>query len=143
MAWKFLRRLAKPDLSTARVVVGRIDDVHVSAAGADRNDPHAVAAAHQMEEELRRELDGVHDADEIRERLERYEREHGMQEVSSSSSRFELIPDAKTLAREGPDGVQRLLQELERELEEVDDPAEVRLRMESFARERGWTFREK
>jgi hypothetical protein len=138
MRWTFLKRLARPK----REVIASIDDVHVSAAGANRDDPAAIAAAHRLEEDLRRELEGVHDPDEVRARVERYEREHGMKTISSSSARFELVPDRETIKREGPDGLRRMLQELDRQLEGADDPAERRLRMESFARERGWTIRE-
>jgi hypothetical protein len=142
MAWKFLRRLVKPDLSTAKVVVGGVDEVHVSAAGANRDDPKTIAAAQRIEEDLRRELEGAHDADDARARIERYEREHGMKEISSSKNRFVIVPDAATVKREGPEGIRRIMQELERDLEGAEDPAERRFRAESFAREHGWTIRE-
>jgi hypothetical protein len=141
MAWKFLRRLLAPDLAKANVVTS-IEDIHVSAAGADRDDPKAVAAAQQIEEDLRRELAGAHDADDARARIQHYEREHGMKEVSSSTDRFMIIPDAATMKREGPEGIRRIMEELECDLEGAEDPAERRFRAESFARERGWTIRE-
>ena len=141
MAWKLLRRLLEPALARAKVVTS-IEDVHVSATGANRDDPKAVAAAQRIEEDLQRELDGVRDADEARARIQRYEREHGMKEISSSTDRFVLVPDAATLRRAGPEGLRRIMEELERDLEGAEDPGERRFRAESFARERGWTIRE-
>ena len=73
----------------------------------------------------------------------RYEREHGMRELDSSEQRYVIVPDAESVKRQGPHGIRRIFEELDRELEGVsDDPAELRLRTESFARERGWTIRE-
>ena len=137
MGWSFLKRFAAPK---GKVSVTRIDSVHVSAA--HRDDPKAVAAAEQMEEDLQRELAGVSDPDEVRATIERYEREHGMKELESSAQRYLIVPDAESVRREGPDGIRRILEELERDLEGADDPAERRLRAESFARERGWTIRD-
>ena len=137
MGWNFLKRLAAPK---AKVSVTRIESVHVSAG--DRDDPKAIAAAKQMEEDLRRELAGVHDPDEVHTTIERYEREHGMKEIKSSQQRYLIVPDAESVRREGPDGIRRILEELERDLEGADDPAERRSRAERFARERGWTIRD-
>jgi hypothetical protein len=138
MAWKFLRRLVEPHLAKTKVVTS----IDVSAAGVNRDDPKAVAEAQRIEEDLRRQLEGAHDADEARARIARYEREHGMKEISSSTDRFVIVPDAATLKREGPEGIRRIMEELERDLEGAEDPAERRFRAESFARERGWTIRE-
>ena len=137
MGWNLFKRLSAPK---PKVSVTRIESVHVAAT--DHDDPKAVAAAQQMEEELRRNLAGVEDPGEVHARIERYEREHGMREIESSEQRYVIVPDAGSVKREGPDGIRRIFEELDRELEGVDDPAELRLRTESFARERGWTIRE-
>jgi hypothetical protein len=137
MRWNPFKRLGPPE---PKIVVGNIESFHV--APVDSDDPKAVEDAHRMEVEVGRRLEGAHDAKEIRQRIERYEREHGMKEIASSEQRWTIVPDAKTIEREGQEGLRRIFEELERELAGVDDPEELRLRTESFARERGWTIQE-
>ena len=135
MAWSFLKRLLASGRPEPKIVVKHLEDVHVTPVGAGWNDPKAATLPHELEKELRHDLEGAHDAAEMRARLARFEREHGMHEVSSEE--FVLVPDAHTVS-EGDEAIRRTLEELDRELEGVTDRAERRARMERFAQEHSW-----
>jgi hypothetical protein len=81
MRWNPFKRLGPPE---PKIVVGNIESFHV--APVDSDDPKAVEDAHRMEVEVGRRLEGAHDAKEIRQRIERYEREHGMRRSRRRSS---------------------------------------------------------
>jgi len=131
---KLFRRLT-PKPPAPELVLGetRIDQVVVRPADAD--DPKASAAAHELEAQLRAALEGSHDTAEVKERLKRFEEEHGMTVISEENV---VHGPTMEMRRGTPAEVRSQLEELERELEGIDDPDELRRRTEEFAREHGW-----
>jgi hypothetical protein len=114
--------------SRQRVVLNRVD-VHVATEGGV-GDPHA----RELEVELRRALDGVTDPAEMQVVIERFGREHALPEGAKLSVQETRLPPEGTAASED-------VAELQRALEGVTDPAEMRALAERLAREHGWTVR--
>ena len=68
--------------------------------------------------------------------------QHGMKEIKSSAQRHLIVPDAESVRRRGGlTAIRRILEELERDLEGADDPAERRLRARRASRASAtWTI---